>query len=746
MTVNTELASAIVKRAEGIAQEYSHEYLTPEHIMLSCLEREGVDFIPQTVKGKLDNLLRDYMTDPSIPRSPTKPRRSKATCGLLERVMERAITKAVFSPGGEVTILMLVGSILEDNNIPATYYFQQAGGDIDAVLDTMMAPMEDPAPNKKSVLEQFCVNLTDRARKGKIDPVIGRDAVISSLVRAAARRKKNSVVLVGEAGVGKTSVVEGLALSIADKTAPKILHDTTIWSLDITGLLAGTKYRGDFEARMKTIVEELKKDPTAILFVDEIHMAMGAGGGSQQGTVDVANILKPALASGEIRCIGSTTYEEYRKHFEKDHAMVRRFQKLDVLEPSRDDCVAILRGLKPHYESFHGVSFTDAAIEAAVDGSIRYITDRHLPDKAIDVLDIAGARQRVSETPKTLLDVEDVEREIALIARIPQKTIQEGEDSRLARLGDDLRKVVYNQEEAIAALEDAILISRSGLRAGDKPIGCFLMVGPTGVGKSEVAKQLADTMGVTLLRFDMSEYMEAHSISRLIGSPPGYVGFDSGGAGSGLLITAVEQNPHSIILLDEVEKAHPNIFNLFLQVMDNGMITSGTGKTVNMRNCIVLMTSNAGARDAQKSSIGFNSTQKVGEMDRAVSRIFSPEFRNRLDAIVKFNPLDPSTMEKIVDKFLQTLNGQAGEKSVMVSVSAAAKAVLAERGYDPLMGARPLSRVIDQVIKKPLSRAMLFGHLKDGGVATFDVRDGEITLVEPQIRKKKSRKADAVEE
>jgi ATP-dependent Clp protease ATP-binding subunit ClpA len=574
-------------------------------------------------------------------------------------------------------------------------------------------------------LAAYCVNLNDKAREGRIDPLIGRDAEIERTIQVLCRRSKNNPLYVGDPGVGKTALAEGLALRIVDGAVPEVLADATVFALDMGVLLAGTRYRGDFEERLKQVIKEMETYPGAVMFIDEIHTLIGAGATSG-GSMDASNLLKPALASGSLRCIGSTTYKEFRNQFEKDRALVRRFQKIDVPEPTRDDAVKILRGLKPYYEAFHGVRYTMPAIEAAVDLSVRFIADRKLPDKAIDVIDEVGAA-RMLLTPakrRRTVTVADIEAVVAKIARIPPKAVSKDDRAALKTLERDLKTMVFGQNKAIDELAAAIKLARAGLRDPDKPIGNYLFSGPTGVGKTEVARQLAKVMGIELIRFDMSEYMERHTVSRLIGAPPGYVGFDQGG----LLTDAVDQHPHCVLLLDEIEKAHNDVYNLLLQVMDHGHLTDHNGKAVDFRNVILILTTNAGATDLAKAPLGFGRGKREGEDTEAIERLFTPEFRNRLDAIIGFASLQQDTVMKVVDKFVIQLETQLSDRAVTIELSPAARAWLAEKGFDESFGARPLSRVIQEHVKKPLAEELLFGQLAHGGAVRVDVADGALTF------------------
>jgi ATP-dependent Clp protease ATP-binding subunit ClpA len=578
----------------------------------------------------------------------------------------------------------------------------------------------------KEALAAYCVDLNKKADDGKIDPLIGRDPEVERTVQILCRRTKNNPLYVGEPGVGKTAIAEGLALRIVNGEVPAVLKDATIFALDMGSLLAGTRYRGDFEERLKAVLKELESTEDSILFIDEIHTVIGAGATSG-GSLDASNLLKPALASGTLRCIGSTTYKEFRNYFEKDRALVRRFQKIDINEPSVEDTIKILRGLKPYYEEHHRVKYTNEALTSAVELSDRYIHDRKLPDKAIDVIDEVGAAQMLvaEEDRKELIEVEDVEDVVAKIARIPPKNVSRDDKETLGNLERDLKRMVYGQDVAIDALCGAIKLARAGLREPEKPIGNYLFAGPTGVGKTEVARQLAMTLGVELIRFDMSEYMERHSVSRLIGAPPGYVGFDQGG----LLTDGVDQNPYAVLLLDEIEKAHPDLFNVLLQVMDHGKLTDHNGKKVDFRNVILIMTTNAGAADLAKPAMGFGREERTGDDTEAIDRMFSPEFRNRLDSVISFSSLQPEVMQKVVDKFVMQLEEQLADRNVSIELSDDARVWLAEKGYDPKFGARPLARVIQDSIKKPLSEELLFGKLTDGGTVMVQLKDKALDFV-----------------
>ncbi len=729
-------------QAMNLARERSHEFATLEHLLLALTDdREtiavltGCDVDIDALKSDLEDFINEEL-DSLIVANGQDARPTAA----FQRVIQRAVIHVQSSGREEVSGANVLVAIFAERESHAAYFLEQQDmSRLDAVNFishgiTKSGPSEErkvrgaedgenhgeggAEAKKSSALADFCVNLNERARQGKIDPLIGRDAELRRTIQILCRRSKNNPLYVGDAGVGKTAIAEGLARKIVEGEVPEVLKEAVIYSLDMGSLLAGTRYRGDFEERLKAVMKELEKLPNAVLFIDEIHTMIGAGATSG-GALDASNLLKPALASGAIRCIGSTTYKEYRQFFEKDRALVRRFQKIDVNEPSVPDAIEIVKGLRPYFEEFHKIKYTDDALKAAVELSARYISDRKLPDKAIDVLDETGASQMLltEDLRKKVIDVEDIETTIATIARIPPKSVSKSDADLLSSLEQSLKTVVFGQDAAITALSSAIKLARAGLREPEKPIGSYLFTGPTGVGKTEVAKQLADTLGVELLRFDMSEYMERHTVSRLIGAPPGYVGFDQGG----LLTDGVDQHPHCVVLLDEIEKAHPDLYNILLQVMDHGKLTDHNGKSVDFRNVILIMTSNAGAMDLQKSPIGFGRKREAGDDEEAINRIFTPEFRNRLDAIISFAPLPREVVRRVVEKFVLQLEGQLAERGVTIVLQPEAADWLAERGYDERMGARPLGRVIQEHIKKPLADQVLFGELVNGGTVTVAV-------------------------
>jgi len=712
-------------------RDKKHEFMTVEHLLLALLDNPdaalvlracGADFA--TLQADLNEFLDE--TTPLIPEQ--DERETQPTLGF-QRVMQRAVFHVQSSGKQEVTGANVLVAIFSEPDSQAVYFLNKLGVtrlDIVNYLSHGISKIEDDAdeefsvevdeetaePQPKSPLESYAVNLNEQASQGKIDPLIGRAQEIQRAVQILCRRRKNNPLFVGEAGVGKTAIAEGLALMIVEGEVPEILNESVIYSLDMGALLAGTKYRGDFEKRLKGILKQLKQQPHAILFIDEIHTIIGAGAASG-GVMDASNLIKPMLASGELKCMGSTTYQEYRGIFEKDRALARRFQKIDVNEPSVDEAVQILMGLKSRFEDFHEVKYTKQSMRAAAELSERYINDRHLPDKAIDVIDEAGAYQRLQSASKRkkTIGVGDIERVVASIARIPPKKVSSSDKDMLKKLDQDLKMVIYGQDKAIDSLSTAIKMSRSGLGTDDRPIGAFLFAGPTGVGKTEVTRQLARIMGVELIRFDMSEYMERHTVSRLIGAPPGYVGFDQGG----LLTEAVTKQPHAVLLLDEIEKAHPDVFNLLLQVMDHGSLTDNNGRKADFRNVVIVMTTNAGAEQMSRPSIGFTEQDHDKDNTEVINRTFSPEFRNRLDSVIWFDALGRSTIEHVVNKFIFELEAQLQDKHVTIELDDAAQTWLAENGFDKKMGARPMSRLIQDKIKKPLAEELLFGRLAQGG-------------------------------
>ena len=742
-------------RALAVANERRHEYATLEHLLFSLLDDGDAAAVMRACSVDLDALkksLVDYI-DNELANLATNGRHDEAkpTAGF-QRVIQRAVIHVQSSGREEVTGANVLIAIFAERESHAAYFLQEqdmtrydavnyishgiakrpgasdstrsprgAEEDQDRPESARERPEAPDGKKKEGALDAYCVNLNKKARDGKIDPLIGRESEVMRTIQVLCRRQKNNPLLVGDPGVGKTAIAEGLARKIVQGEVPEVLAEATVFSLDMGSLLAGTRYRGDFEERLKQVMKEIEQHKNAVLFIDEIHTVIGAGATSG-GAMDASNLLKPALAQGTLRCIGSTTYKEYRQYFEKDRALVRRFQKIDVNEPSIPDAIEIVKGLKPYFEEFHKIRYTNDAVKAAVELSARYIHDRKLPDKAIDVIDETGASQMLlpEAKRKKTIGIKEIEATIATMARIPPKTVSKDDAEVLQHLDTTLRRVVYGQDAAIGALSSAIKLARAGLRDGEKPIGSYLFSGPTGVGKTEVARQLAKSLGVELVRFDMSEYMERHTVSRLIGAPPGYVGFDQGG----LLTDAVDQHPHSVLLLDEIEKAHPDLYNILLQIMDHGKLTDHHGKQVDFRNVILIMTTNAGAADMAKPAFGFGKTKREGEDLEAINRMFSPEFRNRLDAIVPFGHLPQEVIRQVVDKFIAQLEMQLGDRNVTIELTDEARSWLVENGYDEMMGARPMARVIQQHIKTPLADEVLFGRLKGGG--TVRVVVGEV--------------------
>ena len=728
------------------AREQRHEFMTVEHLLLALLDNPTAAKVLRACGADL-NALRRELTDFIQERSPLLPededRDTQPTLGF-QRVLQRAVFHVQSSGKKEVNGANVLVAIFGERESHAVYLLNQQSiarldvvncishgiskvSDDDSNEDINSAPEEEGGQpdSSNNALTAYTTNLNEQAEKGKIDPLIGRQDEVERTIQILCRRRKNNPLFVGEAGVGKTAIAEGLAKKIVDEEIPEVLAESTIYALDLGALLAGTKYRGDFEKRLKNVLAQLQREEGAILFIDEIHTIIGAGAASG-GVMDASNLIKPMLASGELKCIGSTTYQEYRGIFEKDRALARRFQKIDVGEPSEDESVKILQGLKSRFEEHHEVRYTNQALRSAVELTNRYINDRHLPDKAIDIIDEAGARQRLlppSKRRKTI-GVNDIEEIVAKIARIPPKSVSTSDRHVLKNLERDLKMVVFGQNEAIESLAVAIKMSRSGLGNTEKPIGSFLFAGPTGVGKTEVTRQLARIMGIELIRFDMSEYMERHTVSRLIGAPPGYVGYDTGG----LMTEAITKQPHAVLLLDEMEKAHPDVFNIMLQVMDHGTLTDANGRKADFRNVIVVMTTNAGADRISRASIGFTMQDHTGDAIEEIKRMFNPEFRNRLDAVIQFDALDPETISYVVDKFLVELETQLDGKKVSIDVDADARLWLAEHGYDLIMGARPMSRLIQEKIKKPLAEELLFGQLASGGNVVVTVKDDDIAV------------------
>ena len=729
-----------IHRALTLASERKHELATLEHLLLALLDDKDAAAVIKACDVDVAPLRADvarYLDEDLAALIVDDFEEARPTAGF-HRVIQRAVIHVQSSGREEVTGANALVALFAERESHAVYFLQERDMTrYDAVNyishgisksgdSSVSKPIKgtgegvdgEEAKPAKDPLQEYTVNLNQKARDGDIDPLIGRDDEVERCIMVLSRRRKNNPLLVGDPGVGKTAIAEGLARRIVNDEVPEVLQDSTIFSLDMGALLAGTRYRGDFEERLKAVMTKLQDTDGAVLFIDEIHTIIGAGATSG-GAMDASNLLKPALQSGKLRCMGSTTYKEYRQHFEKDRALSRRFLKIDVGEPTADDSVKILMGLKSYFEEFHKVKYTNEAIQGAVDLAIRHITDRKLPDKAIDIIDEAGARTKLvaEKKRKKKIGIKEIEAVVAKIARIPPKSISRDDEKALKSLPMDLRRVVFGQDKAIDQVAAAVKLARAGLREPNKPIGSYLFAGPTGVGKTEVAKQLAMTQGLELLRFDMSEYMERHTVSRLIGAPPGYVGYDQGG----LLTDAVNQNPHSVLLLDEIEKAHPDIYNILLQVMDNGFLTDANGRKVDFRNVIIIMTTNAGAADAAKAEIGFGRGMKNDEQDAAIKRRFTPEFRNRLDAVVSFDALTPEDIAKVVDKFVIQLEAQLADRKIEFELSKGANVWLAKKGYDKRYGARPLSRTIQEYIKKPLADEILFGKLKSGGLVKVGV-------------------------
>jgi len=727
------------------AKEKRHEFMTVEHLLLSLLDNPAAGNVLQACDANIEALRRDLIDfiDETTPRIPEDEldRETQPTLGF-QRVLQRAVFHVQSAGKTEVTGANVLAAIFSEQESQAVYFLRRENiTRLDVINyishgvskyqnndmhESMNSSMDDDmmsSEGNESPLDSYCMNLNRRAKQGKIDPLIGRHEEIQRTIQVLCRRRKNNPLLVGEAGVGKTAIAEGLARRIVDGEIPEAIRNCVVYSLDLGALLAGTKYRGDFEKRLKAVLKQLGQLEGAVLFIDEIHTIIGAGAASG-GVMDASNLIKPLLANGELKCIGSTTYQEYRGIFEKDRALARRFQKIDICEPTVDETFEILKGLKGRLEEHHGVKFTIPALKAAAELAAKYINDRFLPDKAIDVVDEAGAYQNLltSSKRKKIISVTEIESVVAKIARIPIKKVSARDKDTLRNLERDLKLLVYGQDQAITALASAIKLGRSGLREPQKPVGCFLFAGPTGVGKTEVTRQLAHVLGIELLRFDMSEYMEKHTVSRLIGAPPGYVGYDQGG----LLTEAVTKNPHAVLLLDEIEKAHPDVFNLLLQIMDHGVLTDTNGRQADFRHVILVMTSNAGANEIVRNSIGFSLQDNSNDSLEVIKKQFSPEFRNRLDAIINFAPLDATTIGLVVDKFIMELDEQLSHKGVSFNVDKMAREWLIEHGYDKAMGARPMARLIQENVKKPLADELLFGKLMHGGHVILKVKDGKL--------------------
>ena len=740
------------------ARELRHEYMTVEHLLLGLLDNASAVQVLNACGSDLSKLREELeqfvtQTTPALPEE--SERDTQPTLGF-QRVLQRAVFHVQSSGKQEVTGANVLVAIFSEQESQAVYFLKQqeiARIDVVNYISHGIAKSEDTgvegeseadaqsnqnasSEERTSNLDGYCTNLNKEVKKGRIDPLIGRDEELSRVIQTLSRRRKNNPLLVGEAGVGKTAIAEGLAYRIEEGQVPDVIADAVVYSLDLGSLLAGTKYRGDFEKRLKALLGELEKEKHSILFIDEIHTIIGAGAASG-GVMDASNLLKPLLSSGQLKCIGSTTFQEFRGIFEKDRALARRFQKVDVLEPSIEDTIKILNGLKSRFEEHHELRYTKASLTSAVELSAKYMSDRHLPDKAIDIIDEAGAMQRLMPPSrrKKVIGVPEVEAVVANIARIPPKQISKSDSEVLENLERDLKLTVFGQHEAIERMSSAIKLSRAGLKQEGKPVGCFLFAGPTGVGKTEVSRQLARTLGIELVRFDMSEYMERHTVSRLIGAPPGYVGFDQGG----LLTEAITKNPHCVLLLDEVEKAHPDVFNLLLQVMDHGTLTDNNGRKADFRHVVLIMTTNAGAESLSKRSIGFNEQDQTTDAMEAIKRLFTPEFRNRLDSIVQFGALPEDVIEQVVHKFIAELQAQLDDRKVSIELDESAMRWLAKRGYDKTMGARPMARLIQEAIKRPLADAILFGNLSGGGSVLVTVDSNDELAFEMTPREVKSK-------
>jgi ATP-dependent Clp protease ATP-binding subunit ClpA len=731
-----ELTSVFDKSIKD-AQKLQHEYITLEHLLYAMFCEEGlVELIKiygadvEYIKHNLEHHLKTQCDNIKIEEKKFKPKKT----ATVERVLNRSFTQVLFAGRQHIDLTDVLLSMLSEKKSIAAYYLEKGGIEkqkfadyINNELDTETEE-EEMSGEARKALRAFTTNLNDQVKKGKVDPIIGRSEELESLALALGRRSKNNVLMVGDPGVGKTAIAEGLAYNIEQGNVPSFLKEYKVYNLDIGAMLAGSKYRGDFEERFKLVLQALQKQGKTIMFIDEAHMMSGAGAGGSNSSNDLANMLKPALTKGDLKVVASTTWEEYRKYFEKDRALMRRFQRVSVDEPSKETTNEILQGIKKYYEDYHGTTITQSAIDAAVKLSVKYQSDKKLPDKAIDLIDVACSRFKVNDdqSAEKIITEENIQFELAKMLDLPTEQVAERETTNLANLEDNIKKVVYGQDTAIEQIVDKILVSQAGLKADDKPVGAFVFMGPTGTGKTETAKALAEQLGVKLVRIDMSEYMEKHSVSKLIGSPPGYVGHEEN---AGILITKLQESPNCVLLLDEIEKAHPDVAQILLQVMDNGKLTGSNGKEADARNCTLILTTNLGAKDAEKNTIGFgvDGNDHVYE-DKALKKYFSPEFRNRLDGVITFNSLGKTVMMKIVGKFLVELKDMVKDKDITISVTDEALDYLVDKGFDPKMGARPLQRVIDQDIKRPLSKQMLFGELKNGGKVTVDFRDGELVL------------------
>lgn len=745
MVEPSDQLQTVFEKAVDDCKKLGHEYVTLEHLTFAMMCEEkfyefvvnygaDADYIKKNLEHYLKTQLDDIKIDP-IPRG-FKPKKTQS----VERVLNRAFTQVLFSGRQSIELIDVFLSLLSEKKSYAVYYINKAGIERDKFADFVNSEVDEEEEQQVSdaqsekALKAYTTNLNDHAKKAKIDPVIGREQELEQIALGLGRRTKNNVLLVGDPGVGKTAVAEGLAYNIVHGHVPKFLKDYTVYNLDISAMLAGSKYRGDFEERFKLVLKALNSRGKTVLFIDEAHMISGAGAGGKDSSNDLANMMKPALSKGNIKVVASTTWEEYRKYFEKDRALMRRFQRITVDEPSPEMAVDILKGIKKYYEKHHHAEITDAAIEAAVKLSVKYMTDKKLPDKAIDLIDIACSRHHINDSEVRHVDVPEIQFELAKLANLPVDTVKETESANLANLEKNLKSEVYGQDEAIDEVVDKIHVAQAGLKSENKPIGSFVFMGPTGCGKTETARQLSKQLGIPLIRFDMSEYQEKHSVSKLIGSPPGYVGFEDN---AGLLITKLQETPHCVLLLDEIEKSHPDVSTILLQLMDNGTVTGSNGKVADARNVILIMTTNLGAQDADRNVIGFGSQDSTYE-DKELKKFFAPEFRNRLDAIVTFTKLSKETMLKVVGKFLLELKTQVKDKNINITISDEALDWLVDKGFDPKMGARPLHRLIDKDIKRPLSKLMLFGSLKHGGSVKIDIKDDHISLVTEALEVEKT--------
>ena len=726
----------VFDKAISDAKSLQHEYVTLEHIMFAMLCSEnfynavqGYGADPDFVKANLEHYLKEKLNEIKTEETKYKPKKTSS----VERVLNRAFTQVLFSGRPEITLPDVMLSLLSEKKSMATYYLEEVGITKEKFAEYINSEFEAEYEDEEmsgaaqKALRAFTTNLNDDVRKNKVDPVIGRAEELESLALALGRRSKNNVLMVGDPGVGKTAIAEGLAYNIVNDNVPDFLKEFSVYNLDIGSMLAGSKYRGDFEERFKLVLTGLKSKGKTIMFIDEAHMMSGAGAAGSNSANDLANMLKPALAKGNIKVVASTTWEEYRKYFEKDRALMRRFQRVTIDEPSNEVTKDILRGIKKYYEDYHATTITDDAIEAAVKLSVKYQSDKKLPDKAIDLLDVACSRFKLSNTPEgeRTVSQEEVQFELSKMINLPVDQVAERESGNLGNLDKNIKKVVYGQDTAVDEVVDKILVSQAGLKPEDKPVGSFVFMGPTGTGKTETAKALSNELGVKLVRFDMSEYQEKHAVAKLIGSPPGYVGHEEN---AGLLITKLQENPNCVLLLDEIEKAHPDVSQLLLQIMDNGKVTGSNGKEADARNSIIILTTNLGAKQAEKNSIGFGDEQEEVYEDTELKKFFAPEFRNRLDGVITFNKLGKPVMMKIVGKFLVELKNMVKDKGVVINITDEALDYLVDKGFDPKMGARPLQRVIDKEIKRPLSRELLFGKLKKGGTVTIDIVKGEVSL------------------